>query len=105
MEWREARKTLLEEGFIEFGPFRVELTLDNTFMELEYIPRVAVYWNVDGRWHVLRNPIPKGKSLNEGWENAVNLLEAILLGEERPRFDDEPLERAFVDALRASFQL
>jgi hypothetical protein len=105
MKWDEARKELLEEGFIEFGPFRVELTLDNTFMEIDHIPRVAVYWEVDGRWHVLRNPIPKGKTLDEGWTNAVDLLEAILRGEEWPRFNNEPLERAFVDAIRSSFQL
>jgi hypothetical protein len=105
MEWEEARKVLLEEGFIEFGSFRIELTLDNTFMEIDYIPRVAVYWEGDGKWHVLRNPIPKGKKLAEGWKNAVDLIEAILKGKEWPRFDDEPLERAFVEEIRSAFQI
>jgi len=74
MDWKKA---LLEDGFIEVGPFRVELTLDQTFMELDYIPRIAVYDEVTGAWYVLRNPIPKGETLDESWKNAVEVLEDV----------------------------
>ena len=74
MDWK---KRLLEDGFIEVGPFRVELTLDNTFLEMDYIPRIAVYDGETARWYVLRNPIPKGETLDEGWKNAVDVLEEV----------------------------
>ena len=86
MEWK---RKLREEGFIEVGEFRVELSLDNTFMDIDYIPRVLVYSERTGRWHVLRNPIPKGRTLEECWDNAVRVLEKIARGLERPVLDDE----------------
>ena len=94
-------KHLREDGYLEFGDFRVELTLDNTFMELDYIPRVIVYDGKTGRWHVLRNPIPKGKTLDEGWDNAVAILERIARGEEEPLFGDPDVAIRFARALRA----
>lgn len=94
------KRQLRENGFIEVGGFRIELTLDNTFMDIDYIPRIAVFWEENGRWHVLRNSIPKGRTLEEGWDNAVKLLEKIVAGEEKPMFDDPSVERAFVETLR-----
>ncbi len=98
MEWT---KHLRDEGYLEFGNFRVELTLDNTFMDLDYIPRVIVYDGKTGRWHVLRNPIPKGKTLEENWDNAIEVLERIARGEEDPVFGDEGVALRFARALRS----
>jgi len=97
MDWKEK---LLEEGFIEVGPFRVELTLDQTFMDLEYIPRVAVYDEVTGSWYVLRNPIPRGETLDESWRNAVEVLERVCL-EGNADLGEEEVSRRFVAALRS----
>jgi len=96
MDWRE---TLLEEGYIEVGNFRIELTLDNTFLDIDYIPRVAIYSKETGRWYVLRNPIERGNTLSEGWKNAVAMLERICAGEE-PLLPDEDVARRFSAALR-----
>ena len=98
MDWK---RHLREEGYLEFGDFRVELTLDNTFMDIDYIPRVIVYDGKTGRWHVLRNPIPKGETLDEGWDNAVSVLERIASGEEEPVFGDDEVARRFAGALRS----
>ncbi|ASJ01746.1 hypothetical protein A3K92_08450 [Thermococcus gorgonarius] len=98
MNWK---KQLREEGFLEFKGFRIELTLDNTFMDLDYIPRIAVFWEGDGHWHVLRNPIPKGRTLEENWDNAVEVLERIIRGEEKPNFENPDVEKAFAEAIKA----
>ncbi len=98
MDWE---KRLREEGYLEFDGFRVELTLDNTFMELDYIPRIIVYDGKTGRWHVLRNSIPKGETLDEGWDNAVEVLGRIARGEEKPLFGDEGVAERFVRALKS----
>ncbi len=96
MEWK---KRFREEGFIEVREFRVELTLDNTFMDFDYIPRIAVYDDLTGRWHVLRNPIPRGRTLEENWDNALRLLERIVAGDELPMLDDEGVSERLVNAL------
>ncbi|NJE04214.1 hypothetical protein [Thermococcus sp. MV11] len=96
MDWK---RKLREEGYIELEGFRVELTLDNTFMDLDYIPRIIVYDEETGRWHVLRNPIPKGKTLEESWDNAVGVLERIARGEEEPVFGEEGVGERFLRAL------
>ncbi len=96
MEWK---KRLREDGFIEFGGFRVELTLDNTFMDVGYIPRIAVYDDLTGRWHVLRNPIPRGRTLEESWDNAVALLERIAGGKEWPVLGDDEVSERLARAL------
>jgi hypothetical protein len=93
-------KRLREDGFLEVEGFRIELTLDNTFMDIEYIPRIIVYDEETSRWHVLRNPIPKGKTLEENWDNAVDVLERIARGGEMPLFDDPEVEERFAEALR-----
>jgi predicted RNase H-like HicB family nuclease len=103
MEWKRAKRQLLEEGFLEFWDFRIELTLDNTFLDLDYIPRIVVYWEGDGRWHVMRNPIPKGRTLEESWQNAVKVLEMILKGYIEPDLGDELVSRKFALALRKTF--
>lgn len=103
MRWEDAKRKLLEDGFIEIGDFRIELTLDNTFLDLDYIPRIVVYWEKDARWHVLRNPIPKGKTLDEGWRNAVQVLEEIIKGETEPDLGDVKISREFGEVLRESF--
>ncbi|EEB73512.1 hypothetical protein [Thermococcus sp. AM4] len=100
MKWHEFRELLLTEGFVELDDLRIELTLDNTFMDLEYIPRIAVYSGRTGRWHVLRNPIKPGKRLDEGWENAVEVLWKIITGSAKPDFGDPDLERDFLETLR-----
>ncbi|WP_367884074.1 hypothetical protein [Thermococcus sp. JCM 11816] len=59
MNWK---KQLREEGCLEIPGFRIELTLDNTFLDLDYIPRIIVYDEKTSRWYVLRNPpYPKEK--------------------------------------------
>ncbi len=93
MDWK---KRLLEDGFIEVGPFRVELTLDNTFLEMDYIPRVAVYDGETARWYVLRNPIPKGTTLDEGWRNAVDVLEEVCR-QENADLGDPEVSRRFIE--------
>jgi hypothetical protein len=103
MEWEEAKRKLLKEGFLEIPGFRIELTLDNTFLDLEYIPRIAVYWEGDGRWHVLRNPIPGGETLDEGWRNAVLILEKIIEGEMEPDLGDQMASDEFISTLRRTF--
>lgn len=40
MNWK---KQLREDGYLEIQGFRIELTLDNTFLDLDYIPRIIVY--------------------------------------------------------------
>ncbi|WP_245612390.1 hypothetical protein [Palaeococcus ferrophilus] len=96
MEWKQK---LREEGFLEVGPFRVELSLDNTFMDIELIPRILVYDGERERWHVLRNAVEKGDTFEEMWENAVKTLERIALGKERPAADDADFEERFARAL------
>ena len=91
---------LREDGFLEIEGFRIELTLDNTFMDLDYIPRIIVYDEETEKWHVLRNPIPRGKTLEEGWDNAVDVLERIAEGEEEPRFGEESIADRFASALK-----
>ena len=98
VEWA---RHLRDEGYLEFAEFRIELTLDNTFMDLDYIPRVIVYDEKTSRWHVLRNPIPKGKTLEENWDNAVEVLERIARGEEEPVFEDGEVAERFARALRS----
>lgn len=93
MDWK---KRLLEDGFIEVGPFRVELTLDNTFLEMDYIPRIAVYDGETARWYVLRNPIPKGESLDEGWKNAVDVLEEVCR-QKNADLGDPEVSRRFIE--------
>ncbi|WP_456368642.1 hypothetical protein [Thermococcus sp.] len=94
------KKKLRNDGYLEIPGFRIELSLDNTFLDLDYIPRIIVYDEVTGRWHVLRNPIPKGKTLEEGWDNAVEVLESILTGEDIPKFGDEDVSKRFLKAAR-----
>ncbi len=96
MDWK---KKLLEEGFLELGPFRVELSLDNTFLDLDYIPRVIVYDEVSGSWYVMRNPIPRGETLSEGWKNAVDVLERACRLEEVDLGDRE-VSRRFIEVFR-----
>lgn len=51
LNWKEVRERLLSEGFLEVGGFWIELTLDNTFMEVEYLPpdrRLLQKWGADG---------------------------------------------------------
>jgi len=103
MKWDEAKETLLRDGFIEFADFRIELTLDNTFLDIDYIPRVAVYYEGDGRWHVLRNPIPKGETLEEGWRNAVEVLERVLRGDVQPDLGSEDVSAEFLRQFRRTF--
>lgn len=81
MNWK---KQLREDGYLEIQGFRIELTLDNTFLDLDYIPRIIVYDEKTSRWYVLRNPIPKGKTLEENWDNAVEVLEMIVKGRSSP---------------------
>ena len=97
MDWK---KRLLEDGFIEVGQFRVELTLDQTFMDLEYLPRIAVYDEVTGAWYVLRNPIPKGDTLDESWKNAVEVLESVCR-QENADLGDRNVSRRFIEALKS----
>ncbi|ASJ03683.1 hypothetical protein A3L09_01200 [Thermococcus profundus] len=97
MDWK---RQLREEGYLEIPGFRIELTLDNTFMDLDYIPRIAVFWEGDDHWHVLRNPIPRGSTLEENWDNAIAVLEKIVAGDEEPRFDDPEVEMAFKKAIK-----
>lgn len=102
IEWDEAREQLLEEGYLEIGDFRIELTLDNTFMDFEYIPRIAVYHHGRGRWYVVRNPIPKGERLDECWENAVRFLERVIKGEVTPDLGDDEVSKEFTEVLRGT---
>ncbi|NJE10913.1 hypothetical protein [Thermococcus sp. MAR1] len=97
MDWK---KLLREDGFVEVDGFRIELSLDNTFMDLDYIPRVLFYDPPTGRWHVLRNPIPKGNSLEESWDNAVEVLEHIAAGNEKPILGDDAVAERFVEFLK-----
>ncbi|GAB6136624.1 hypothetical protein [Thermococcus prieurii] len=97
MDWK---RKLLEEGYIELDGLRIELSLDNTFMDIDYIPRVLVYSEETGRWHVLRNPIPKGRTLEEGWDNAVKVLEMITRGEVEPDLGDPEMGKRLVSVLR-----
>jgi hypothetical protein len=98
MDWA---KKLREDGFVEVSGFRIELSLDNTFMDIDYIPRVLVYSEKTGRWHVLRNPIPKGETLEESWDNAVEVLKRIATGLEEPVLDDEETARLLGEVLRS----
>ena len=100
LSWMEVKKRLLSEGFLEVGDFRIELTLDNTFLEIEYIPRIAVYSKSEDRWYVLRNPIRPGKRLDEGWRNAVDLLEGIVSGKVEPDFGGSEVEKRFVEVIK-----
>ncbi|WP_297068257.1 hypothetical protein [Thermococcus sp.] len=93
------KKRLREEGVLEIEGFRIELTLDNTFMDLDYILRIIVYDERSGRWHVLRNPISRGKTLEENWDNAVGLLERIAAGRELPMLGDEEVSERLAHAL------
>ncbi|WP_297062166.1 hypothetical protein [Thermococcus sp.] len=97
MDWK---RKLREEGYIELDDMRIELSLDNTFLDIDYIPRVLVYSEETGRWHVLRNPIPKGKTLEESWDNAVEVLDAIVRGEIKPDLDEPSVETRLVNTLR-----
>ncbi|NJE61925.1 hypothetical protein [Thermococcus sp. 21S7] len=97
MDWR---RRLREDGFVEADGFRIELSLDNTFMDLDYIPRVLFYDPPTGRWHVLRNTIPKGKTLEDNWDNAVEVLERIAAGNEKPILDDVAVAKRFTEFLR-----
>jgi RNA:NAD 2'-phosphotransferase (TPT1/KptA family) len=97
MDWK---RKLREEGYIELEGLRIELSLDNTFMDIDYIPRVLVYSEETGRWHVLRNPIPKGRTLEEGWDNAVKVLEEIAEGRIKPELGEPGVERCLVSVLR-----
>ncbi|WP_054840773.1 hypothetical protein [Thermococcus peptonophilus] len=98
MNWE---KQLREEGYLEIPGFRIELTLDNTFMEIDYIPRIIVYDEKTSRWYVLRNPIPKGgKTLEENWDNAVEVLEKVIRGELKPDFGNEDVSNRFLLAFR-----
>ncbi|WP_099209365.1 hypothetical protein [Thermococcus henrietii] len=97
MDWK---RKLLEEGYIELDGLRIELSLDNTFMDIDYIPRILVYSEETGRWHVLRNAIPKGRTLEESWNNAVKVLEMMVRGEVKPELEAPPVERRLVSALR-----
>jgi len=97
MDWK---RKLREEGYIELDGLRIELSLDNTFLGIDYVPRVLVYSEATGRWHVLRNPIPKGKTLEEGWDNAVRVLEAIARGEVKPELEEPTVENQLVAVLR-----
>ena len=97
MDWK---RKLREEGYIELDGLRIELSLDNTFLDIDYIPRVLVYAEETGRWHVLRNPIPKGKTLEEGWDNAVEVLDAIARGEVKPDLGEPSVEMRLVNVLR-----
>lgn len=99
--WNAAKAQLLREGYLEVGDFRVELTLDNTFLDFEYVPRVAVYHGKRG-WYVVRNPIPKGERLDECWENAVSFLEKVVRGEVIPDLGEEEVSREFAEALRST---
>ncbi|NJE54325.1 hypothetical protein [Thermococcus sp. 21S9] len=98
MDWK---RKLREDGYIEFDGLRIELSLDNTFMDIDYIPRVLVYSEKTGRWHVLRNPIPKGRTLEEGWDNAVKVLDAIAKGELKPDLGEPAVEELLVRLLKA----
>jgi hypothetical protein len=95
------KRKLREEGYIEIPGFRIELTLDNTFMDLDYIPRIIVYDEETGKWHVLRNPIPKGSTLEENWDNAVAVLERIVAGEDASIFGEVDVAGRFVRALKS----
>jgi len=97
MDWR---RKLREEGYVELDGLRIELSLDNTFLDIDYIPRVLVYSEETGRWHVLRNPIPKGKTLEESWDNAVDVLDAIARGEVKPDLGEPEVEERLVATLR-----
>ena len=97
---RDWTRRLREEGYLELGEFRLELSLDNTFMDLDYIPRVIIYDERTERWHVLRNPIPKGKTLEEGWDNAVEVLKRIARGEEEPDLGETEVTERFARTLR-----
>ncbi|AJC71568.1 hypothetical protein X802_04825 [Thermococcus guaymasensis DSM 11113] len=105
VKWDEFRGQLLSEGFVELGDFRIELTLDNTFMDIAYIPRIAVYSRGRGKWYVLRNSIKSGNKLDEGWENAVEVLKKIISGDVQPDFNDPDLEMKFVESLRKYVEL
>ncbi|BAD86294.1 hypothetical protein, conserved [Thermococcus kodakarensis KOD1] len=97
MNWK---KQLREDGYLEIQGFRIELTLDNTFLDLDYIPRIIVYDEKTSRWYVLRNPIPKGKTLEENWDNAVEVLEMIVKGEIEPNLGDEDVSNRFLRVLK-----
>ncbi|MBP1911321.1 hypothetical protein [Thermococcus stetteri] len=94
------KKKLREEGYLEIPGFRIELTLDNTFLDLDYIPRIIVYDEETSHWYVLRNPIPKGKTLEENWDRAVGVLEKIVRGELKPNFENEELSNRFLMTVR-----
>ncbi|AIU69223.1 hypothetical protein TEU_02075 [Thermococcus eurythermalis] len=98
MDWK---RKLRKEGYLELDGLRIELSLDNTFMDIDYIPRVLVYSEATGRWHVLRNPIPKGETLEESWDNAVEVLDAIARGEVRPELEDSSVEEQLITVLRS----
>ncbi len=97
MDWK---RKLREEGYIELDGLRIELSLDNTFMDIDYIPRILVYSEETGRWHVLRNPIPKGRTLEKSWDNAVKVLEAIARGDVKPDLGEPRVENQLVSVLR-----
>ncbi|WP_297510729.1 hypothetical protein [Thermococcus sp.] len=96
MKWK---RKLRDEGYIEVDGFRIELSLDNTFLDLDYIPRIIVYDEETSRWYVLRNPIPKGKTLEEGWDNAVEVLEAIARGDVEPILGNDEVGKRLRKAL------
>jgi len=98
MDWK---RKLREEGYVELDGLRIELSLDNTFLDIDYIPRVLVYSEKTGRWHVLRNPIPKGKTLEESWDNAVKVLESIAGGKVKPDLGEPSVEEALIRVLRS----
>ncbi|ASJ07618.1 hypothetical protein A3L08_01865 [Thermococcus pacificus] len=100
MTAKDWKRRLREEGYIELDGLRIELSLDNTFLDLDYIPRVLVYSEETGRWHVLRNHIPKGKTLEESWDNAVKVLEEIAEGRVRPDLGEPRVEERLVSVLR-----
>lgn len=96
------KRKLREEGCLEIPGFRIELTLDNTFLDLDYIPRIIVYDEKTSRWYVLRNPIPKGKTLEENWDNAVEVLEMIVKGETKPNLGNEDVSNRFLRMLKGN---
>jgi len=97
MGWK---RELRENGYVEVDGLRIELSLDNTFIDVEYVPRVLVYSEETGRWHVLRNPIPRGETLEESWDSAVRVLEGIARGEVEPDLGHPFVEERLVQVLR-----
>jgi len=86
--WREK----LAEGYLENEEIVIELTVGGECGE--YLPSLALYDKKKKMWYYFDNDIPMGMTQEESVRNAIEFMEKVIVGLEKPILKISPVKEA-----------